>query len=452
MQENYRQRILGLVESGSLNQAEADILLANYQDQVNHANNQTDTSQAKSETGQTRGQSKQGLAARYQQLLNQRRAKQDQLNSLTEDFQDYAREQLAADISLLDQQIAQLAQDLGYVDQVDGHGQDQVEQGQTQTASHKDGYQSGEQPGTDWRQMLADGLVTLRDNVQKTIDFEKTRLGVPIPKLISHQYDQEIIYPGDQVKIIRANVGKGSIKINRHNQDQVIVHAWGKMIGDYAEETAGAAFRNRSQLSLDDQILTISGDAKAMSMNLTISLPNHYFDLIDLSIWSGPISVDQVEVGDFQVKAIDGEISLTDIQAKFIDIDQKHGSQNLDQVVGQTQVLKTLSGDIRLVGGVRSLKMSTINGSLRASLVNDDLGDIAMTSKNGQVKLNLPDHLPVQGQAQIKSGQLRFYKDDFISQLLSQDSFNKRVSFSRKGQGDLVNVDLETLAGDIWIK
>ncbi|RPA65483.1 hypothetical protein EF384_00320 [Aerococcus agrisoli] len=479
---NDKERILKLVKDGMLTNEEAIILLEN------RANQKTETTKTEktvadqevekdvlddfyAEWSADKEASKPDYSGRDQKVAIQKELESNLAAKLTERNQlensvektqgtNIQIDRLTEEINQLSEQIEQVKADIAKIDienpKVATDSADTTEEATNETEETTTSRNTNDYDYKDIVSDLFNKTRTVIDQVQdkfsKTVKFEKTSGGIPVPKLITHAFEAAYDFEAP-LSMVDIQIANGNVTLEGWDQPTSKMTVTGKLYGDFEEADAKTAFENRVNLNFVEGALTLNMISRFIQSDILLQVPNERLDYLKLRTISGPVNVTNVDTNDVYIQTVDGQIQLTDFTASMIEVDTKNGQVLLGNVNALDLVAKSLNGNQRLKGHVENVLMNTLNGDIIVTMFETPLVRAQVDTKNGNIKFNMPAATAVDGIAQTMQGEIMFRSDHFKSQTQTNEQWSKEKAFYHEVAGEKpYRVNLKTLHGNIQVK
>lgn len=462
MNPEEKARILNLVKEGILTTEEATILLENH-------------IKPKSET-----EDEEVLKAFYEELANQANqnaSQRDQKYAIQKDLEKELVEKLAAkrDLSALntaevispeneiklnrlneeiEQLNGQLEQIKAEIAELDRVLKRDSKQQKTYQETDKENYTEATSgfDSEEFKRRVSDTAQTVSKTLSGMFTVNKTKHGIPIPSLVSKQYDKEFIYTQAKASIFNVKITKGNIKFNVWDRDDLVIAVNGKIYGSFEEPTTLEAFHNRANIEVNNDEVTFQVNNRLTTSNIEIFAPRQTFDYIQLHSLSGDVSIKNIDSNDIFVETIDGDINLDKVKASMIELDTKNGNVFMTNIEAKDVSARTLNGHHRLTGVIKNTVLSSLNGSIRVTYLDTDLVKATLDSKNGDIKVNMPKETALHGRAQTAKGNIQFRHNSLEVYDIKKEQFMQVKEFHYHNENEPFELNATTLAGNIRIK
>ncbi|MFV8765024.1 DUF4097 family beta strand repeat-containing protein [Aerococcus urinaeequi] len=475
---NHKERILNLVKEGILTNEEAIILLENrakqaestptIQTQVEEEKDILDDFYADWENDQAVNQD--DITGRTQKVAIQKDLEASLASKLTERQNLVNQEEksevihieidrLTEEINQLTEQIHQLKEDIIQIDAENPRPSKETAQAESKVDESQPIEEETEENAYDYKNIVGDFFTKTRsvldqvqDKVSKTVKFEKGSGSIPIPKLITHDFEATYEYT-EPLSMVDIQIAAGQIELTSWDQPTTKLTVVGKLYGDFDEEDAQTTFEKRANLEFVDGALNLNMISRFIKTDIVVQVPKDRLDFIKARTISGPVTVEDMDTNDIYIQTVDGAINIENFTASMIEVDTKNGQLTLNDVEALDLVVKSLNGSQRLKGHVENVLMETLNGDIVITMDAKPLVRAQVETKNGDIKLNMPAGTAVDGLAHTNQGEIMFRSDLIKSQSQVNDQFNKQKAFYHDvAEEKAYRVNLKTMRGNIRVK
>ncbi|MFV8771389.1 DUF4097 family beta strand repeat-containing protein [Aerococcus viridans] len=475
---NHKERILNLVKEGILTNEEAIILLENRakqaesnpttQKQVEEEKDILDDFYANWENDQAVNQD--DITGRTQKVAIQKDLEASLASKLTErqnlvnqegksEVTHIEIDRLTEEINQLTEQIHQLKEDIIQIDAENPRPSKETAQAESKVDESQPIEEETEENAYDYKNIVGDFFTKTRsvldqvqDKVSKTVKFEKGSGSIPIPKLITHDFEATYEYT-EPLSMVDIQIAAGQIELTSWDQPTTKLTVVGKLYGDFDEEDAQTTFEKRANLEFVDGALNLNMISRFIKTDIVVQVPKDRLDFIKARTISGPVTVEDMDTNDIYIQTVDGAINIENFTASMIEVDTKNGQLTLNDVEALDLVVKSLNGSQRLKGHVENVLMETLNGDIVITMDAKPLVRAQVETKNGDIKLNMPAGTAVDGLAHTNQGEIMFRSDLIKSQSQVNDQFNKQKAFYHDvAEEKAYRVNLKTMRGNIRVK
>lgn len=313
-------------------------------------------------------------------------------------------------------------------------------------------YEAGNQLGS----FLKKTFSGIADAVNENVDWKEVNFRVP--GVATTKFQHVFNYPEVQASLIDVKLANGSITFKNHDSQDVKVEADIKLYGKLEGKTPLEVFLEKSQIDVDDEVISFQIPNKRTRADLVFYLPEKVYDHVSLKLLNGDVKISDLEAKDIYTKATNGELSFTNVEASMLEV---HGVNGDTDVTGGTLrdlSIDSVNGDITLKAvGAKSIQTSLVDGDVRMTLVGSDLSTLAASSVNGDVKIALPKDLSVTGTLKTSFGGIeqRLTDLEVLQEKNNTPHSDKRryLEFERLTDGENVaTISATTTTGKIYLK
>lgn len=291
----------------------------------------------------------------------------------------------------------------------------------------------------------------VRDTVKNVVDnIDWNDVTFKVPGLATTTFKHDFIYENCGATILDIKNANGDVTLHSWGKPDIKVSASIKLYGkmDGADELT--SFTDRSRINVNDDHLIFQVPNKRVQANLDIYLPARVYDHVNLRLLNGGIEASDIQAKDVYLKTTNGKISLSGLQATMIEAEDVNGTIDVDDVDLHELLLSTVNGSATVTGKIQAGKLSTVHGSVKATLTNDDLHRLEASSVNGNVKVALPASLKFSGNAKTSFGQVNTRSAEL--QIVDQRSTTgANVTFTR-GEHPEAHIQLSSTSGSVYLK
>lgn len=486
MNPEEKERILNLVKQGMLTSEEATILLEN---RLTGKNDESATqeaynkSQAAAESDNKDSQAKtteddEALKNFYEEMANQANQNatwRDQKYAVQKDLEKELAEKLAAKRELtaldaaevispanemklirLNEEIEQLTGQLTLIKEEIAELDRLLKREKQQRKQQTDTGNTAEPSEDSEEQSIREKLTEAASAVSKTLGglftLEKTKHGLPLPQLVQRDYDKELVYANSKASVFNIKISRGNVTFKVWERNDLVIAVEGRIYGNFDEASTLEAFRQRANIEVTDDEVNVQVNNHFITSNIEFFVPRQTFDYIQLNSLSGNIVMTGVDSNDIYIHTIDGDISLDDVRASMIELDTKNGNMTMTNITAKDLSATTLNGNHRLTGDIKHTKLRSLNGAIRVTYLNSNLNRAWLESKNGDIKVNMPQETSLHGRAQTNTGNIMFRHEELDIDMVRDEQLIQVQEFHYQGKSEPFNLNVTTVAGNIRIK
>lgn len=470
---NERERILDLVKKGIISTEEALTLLENSaKTQSNVEQHKMQQAQADQHTATNDDQTDtiaEQLAAVQATLVKRQTALQTaeehlqvldtmaDLDGLTTEKQA-DRDETALKITELQTQISELADKKAQLKKLAEQEQPKQHEHWSDKLNLDDDWkenaadtfsQVGEkvgEAGTQLGKLIKSTAQTIMDNV----DWKE--INVKVPGLVTSHFDHDFVYAGATASILDVKLANGNISFETWDKPDIKISAHVKMYGKFTESDDLTAFLQRSEIAVTADTLTFKVQNKRIMADLTFYLPKRRYDHTAVKVLNGNVQFKAFQGEDLYVKSTSGNLSFDGLNATMLEVEGVNGSIHVTGSQLVDTLLNTVNGEVYLVSQTETAELTTVNGSVRATIRENTLKRLKASSVNGTVKLAMPTDLALNGEATTRFGAIksRLSAVDVLNE--QQQNGHSYYNFERDLATEPAELKLTTASGNILLK
>lgn len=304
--------------------------------------------------------------------------------------------------------------------------------------------------GSQLGSFLKKTFSTFSEAVNDNMDWKD--VNIKVPSVASTKFEHEFNYPAPQASLIDVKVANGNIVFKTWDQEDVKVEAKIKLYGKMPSETPMEAFLERSQIDVDDEVISFQIPNKRIRADLVFYLPARVYDHVSVKLLNGNITVETLEAKDVYTKSTNGNLVFQKLDATMLEVEGVNGEIKVMKGTLLDTMIETVNGNVTVTAAPQNLSVSLINGDVRVTLMNDNLRKVNATSVNGNVKIALPDEISLEGTAKTSLGSINSRLADYEVIREKKERTNQLLQFRRSGTDQVADIYVSTTTGSIYVK
>jgi DUF4097 and DUF4098 domain-containing protein YvlB len=306
--------------------------------------------------------------------------------------------------------------------------------------------EAGSQLGSFLKKTFSSFSETMNDNVEwKDVSFK-------VPGVATTKFDHEFNYPTPQASLIDVKVANGNIVFKTWDQPDVKVEGKIKLYGKMDAETPLEAFLERSQIDVDDEVISFQIPNKRVRADLVFYLPERVFDHVSIKLLNGNISVESLKAKDVYAKSTNGTITFNYIEATMLEIEGVNGDIKILDGSILDNIVETVNGTITITATPQNIGVSLINGDVRITAKENTLRKIEASSVNGNVKIAVPNELGIEGTVKTSLGSINSRMTEYEVIREKKERTNQLLQFRRMNDEQMAQINASTTTGNIYLK
>lgn len=291
----------------------------------------------------------------------------------------------------------------------------------------------------------------VRDTVKNVVDnIDWNDVTIKVPGIVSSSFKHDFVYEDAQATILDIKNANGAVKLTSWDKDDIKVAANIKLYGKMEEADQLTSFLKRSHIEVTDDRFVFQVPNKRVQADLQIYLPKRTYDHVTMNLLNGNIEIKDFSGKDIYLKTTNGETSLSNIDATMIEFEGVNGSVELTDSKLREALFSTVNGSVTLNANVQAGDLSTVNGSVKATLHNDDLHRLDASSVHGTVKIAVENTLDFHGVAKTRLGTVNTRVAN-LEIMDEKTTTGKRLNFKR-GDTEGADLNLSSTSGTIYLK
>ncbi|MBL1229218.1 daptomycin-sensing surface protein LiaX [Enterococcus sp. BWB1-3] len=306
--------------------------------------------------------------------------------------------------------------------------------------------EAGSQLGSFLKKTFSTVAETVNENVEwKDINFR-------VPGVATTKFDHEFNYPAVEASLIDVKVANGNVVFKTWDQDDVKVEGKIKLYGKMDGDTPLEAFLERSQIDVDDEVISFQIPNKRVRADLVFYLPARTYDHVSVKLLNGNITVEELKAKDVYTKSTNGSITFNDINATMLEVEGVNGDIKVLKGEILDNIIETVNGTVTVAATPQTIAISLINGDIRITVKENTLKKIEASSVNGNVKIALPLMLGIEGTVKTSLGSINSRLSDYEVIRKKKERTNQLLQFRRVSDEQMAQINASTTTGNIYLK
>lgn len=287
-------------------------------------------------------------------------------------------------------------------------------------------------------------------SVMENMDWKD--VNVRVPGLASTKFTHEFNYPDSKASIIDVKVANGDVVFKTWKGEDIKVETDNKIYGKLDSDTPLQAFEKRSTIDVTEERLVFHIPNKRIRCDVTFYLPERVYDHTAIKLLNGSVRIEDFEAKDIYVKCTNGDMTFEKVKATMIETEGVNGKVSILDSTTRDLIVNSINGGIVTQGDFNGADLSTVNGTVKVTIIGEELQRLEASSVNGAVKVSVPKELTIEGSAKSNLGtiQNRMGNIEIIKE--KKDRTNQLLEFRRQSEGNPVILTVSTTTGNIFLK
>ena len=287
-------------------------------------------------------------------------------------------------------------------------------------------------------------------SVMENVDWKD--VNVRVPGLASTKFVHEFNYPDSVASIIDVKVANGDVVFKTWKGQDIKVEADIKIYGKLDSDTPFEAFEKRSTIDVTEEKILFHIPNKRIRCDMTFYLPERVYDHTAIKLLNGNVRIEEFEGKDIYVKCTNGDMSFEKVTATMIETEGVNGKVSIVNSTTRDLIVNSINGGIVAQGDFNGADLSTVNGTVKVTVLSTDLQRLEASSVNGAVKVSVPKDLSVEGNAKSNLGTIQNRMENIETIKEKKDRTNQLLEFRRHTEGNPVTLSISTTTGNIFLK
>ncbi|KYG91208.1 DUF4097 family beta strand repeat-containing protein [Metasolibacillus sp. FSL H7-0170] len=267
------------------------------------------------------------------------------------------------------------------------------------------------------------------------------------------EFNKTYVYDAEQVKGFEIDLPSGKLTLEKAADDKVLVEAHVKVTkSDNDEEQTIAKFTN-DFVTLNDGKLTIATAVKMSSVDLHLHVPEKHYDILIVRLLNGSMTASNIHSTLLKLKTYNGAIRIEKSEFQRADLNSGNGMIEARLVKGEDLEAESVNGRIYIDGDIQEIEAESVNGAVTLTTSSDKARKLKGSAVAGTVELYVPKGLSLDGRVTTNFGKTDVGLPD-VTVSTNEDQFLlKTAHFSKTVEGAPVLKLLgETRTGSVIVR
>lgn len=186
---------------------------------------------------------------------------------------------------------------------------------------------------------------------------------------------------------------------------QVICKVKAPLVNDSEEETR-ANFLEQFVVKEDGDSLRILSQLKLVQVNVKVLVPKDKLEKLSVRLMNGNVTLQDTDFEQLKVKTLNGAIKGSKFNFGKAEVDSSNGSIELTNVRGKDLEAETLNGRVYLDGALDEVAAKSVNGHVVVTTCSTNSSKIKAQTVAGAVELYVPRTLSLSGKIVTNFGKV----------------------------------------------
>ncbi|SEK86783.1 DUF4097 and DUF4098 domain-containing protein YvlB [Carnobacterium iners] len=287
-------------------------------------------------------------------------------------------------------------------------------------------------------------------SVMENMDWKD--VNVRMPGIASTKFTHEFNYPDSMASIIDVKVANGDVVFKTWEGQDIKVESEIKIYGKIDSDTPFEAFLKRSTIDVTDEKILFHIPNKRVRCDMIFYLPERVYDHTAIKLLNGTVKIEAFEGKDIYIKCTNGDIGFEKVTATMIETEGVNGKVSILDSNVRDLIVNSINGGIVAKGSFNGVDLSTVNGTVKLTVLNTDVQHLEATSVNGAIKVSVPKEISIEGNAKSNLGSIQNRMKNTETIKEKKDRTNQLLEFRRYNESNPVALNVSTTTGYIFLK
>jgi len=199
--------------------------------------------------------------------------------------------------------------------------------------------------------------------------------------------------------------GNFSLESTEGDSFQVICKVKAPLVNDSEEETR-ANFLMQFVVEEDGDSLRILSKLKLVQVNVKVLVPKDKLEKLSVRLMNGSVTLQDTDFEQLKVKTLNGAIKGSKFNFGKAEVDSSNGSIELTNVRGKDLEAETLNGRVYLDGALDEVEAKSVNGHVVVTTCSTNSSKIKAQTVAGAVELYVPRTISLSGKIVTNFGKV----------------------------------------------
>ncbi|WPK12367.1 DUF4097 family beta strand repeat-containing protein [Lysinibacillus louembei] len=267
------------------------------------------------------------------------------------------------------------------------------------------------------------------------------------------EFNKTYVYDAEEVKGFEVDLPSGKLTIEKAADDKILVEANVKVVkSDNDEEQTIAKFTN-DFVTLRDGKLTIATAVKMSSVDLRVYVPEKNYDIFIVRLLNGGVTASNIQSTLLKLKTYNGALRIENVQFQRADLNSGNGMIEARLVKGEDLEAESVNGRIYIDGDIQEIEAESVNGAVTLTTASEHARKLKGSTVAGTVELYVPKNVALDGRVTTNFGKTDVGLQD-VAVSTSEDQFLlKTAHFSKAVEGaPVLKLIGETRTGSVIVR
>ncbi|MER2088938.1 MAG: DUF4097 family beta strand repeat-containing protein [Sporosarcina sp.] len=230
----------------------------------------------------------------------------------------------------------------------------------------------------------------------------------------------------DGIEELIIDLDNGKVTIHTGEMEEVRADFTVKTFNSESVEKAKSDFLDKLLFVDDEGKLRISSDMKMVQVNVELFIPTKDYARISARLLNGSFKMKGAAAEIVRVKTANGKIEIAGMTFKNGEFETVNGAIALNGVTGTSLEAETLNGRVYIDGAVKDVEAQSLNGHVVVTTTDPTAEKISAKTMSGSVEIYIPSEAALSGEIVSNMGRLDLQLKD-VNRTVEQEQLLQRV-------------------------
>ncbi|KIL46531.1 hypothetical protein KP77_26580 [Jeotgalibacillus alimentarius] len=288
-----------------------------------------------------------------------------------------------------------------------------------------------EQNKKNTRQQQKDKLT---DFVQTA--FEKVK-GLDLEFNMGPSLEFKHVFESEKAELIdiETSISNGKLTIRPWDEDFVRAECNVKVFRSDDEFKAKQQLKDSVIFNTNFKKLRFVSDLKMMSLDTVLYVPKANYERWDIRLFNGKFQAEGGNVNKVKVRTANGKIELSNMLIEKAELETANGGINVENTRADVIEAESVNGKVNVEGALDEIDAQSVNGKIVCSTSSSSARRIEAKSLAGPIEINVPETVSLDGTLRTNFGKLRVDFDQMDHVEEREEMMQRRLNFRKDREG-----------------
>ncbi|MEO4054220.1 DUF4097 family beta strand repeat-containing protein [Solibacillus sp. CAU 1738] len=219
------------------------------------------------------------------------------------------------------------------------------------------------------------------------------------------EFEKTYAFNAEEVNGFEVDVPNGKLTIEKSEDSQVLVETQVKVPrnADNNEEETIARFTD-GFVTLQEGKVTVATNVKMAAVSVRLLVPEKQYDVFITRVLNGSVTISNIDTKLLKVKTYNGTIKVEHATFNSANLESGNGMIEARFVKGEDLEAETVNGRIYIDGSLKEVEAESVNGPVTITNSSEAAHKVKATTVAGTVELYVPKTVSIDGQVATNFG------------------------------------------------